>query len=48
MHRYNLNTFAGLDHGVGHPLLLLYDAKAPKGKNSNEFKGLYHYLPMSL
>ena len=38
----------GLDHGVGHPLLLLYDVKAPNDKNSNEFKGLYHYLPMSL
>src|SRR5262245_10685448 len=38
----------GLDHGVGHPLLLLYDVKAPSGKNSNEFKGSYHYLLMSL
>jgi hypothetical protein len=26
---YNSSTLAGLDHGVGHPLLLLYDAKAP-------------------
>src|SRR5262245_23736205 len=34
---------AGLDHGVGHPLLLLYDVKTPNGKNSNEFKVLYHY-----
>jgi hypothetical protein len=34
---------AGLDHGVGHPLLLLYDAKVPNGKNNNEFKGLYYY-----
>ena len=25
----------GFDHGVGHSLLLLYDAKAPLGKNSN-------------
>jgi hypothetical protein len=33
----------GLDHGVGHPLLLLYDIKAPNGQNSNEFKALYHY-----
>jgi hypothetical protein len=33
----------GLDHGVGHPLLLLYAVKAPNDKNSNEFKGLYHY-----
>jgi integrase/recombinase XerD len=30
----------GFDHGVGHPLLLLYDAKAPIGKNSNYFNGL--------
>jgi hypothetical protein len=38
----------GLDHGVGHPLLLLYDVKVPNGQNSNEFKGLYHYPPKSL
>src|SRR5215471_2624068 len=34
----------GLDHGVGHSLLLLYDAKAPRGQKSKEFKGLGHYL----
>src|SRR5262249_1545266 len=34
----------GLDHGVGHPLLLLYDVKAPNGQKSKEFKGLGHYL----
>ena len=33
----------GLDHGVGHSLLLLYDVKAPNGQKSNEFKGLGHY-----
>jgi len=33
----------GLDHGVGHSLLLLYDAKAPNGQKSNEFKDLDHY-----
>jgi hypothetical protein len=33
----------GLDHGVGHPLLLLYDVKAPNGQKSNEFNGLNHY-----
>ena len=38
----------GLDHGVGHPLLLLYDVKAPNSQNSNEFKALYHYPPASL
>src|SRR5437899_149892 len=34
----------GFDHGVGHPLLLLYDAKAPLGENSNYFNGLGHDL----
>jgi hypothetical protein len=34
----------GLDHGVGHSLLLLYDVKAPEGQKSNYFKGLGHYL----
>jgi hypothetical protein len=33
----------GLDHGVGHSLLLLYDVKAPNGQKSKEFKGLRHY-----
>ena len=33
-------TKIGFDHGVGHPLQLLYDAKAPSGKNSNYFNGL--------
>ena len=36
-------SHAGLDHGVGHPLLLLYDVKAPNGQKSKEFKGLSHY-----
>ena len=35
-------TLTGLDHGVGHSLLLLYDAKAPHGQKSMEFKGLGH------
>jgi hypothetical protein len=34
----------GFDHGVGHPLLLLYDAKVPLGKNVNDFNGLGHDL----
>jgi hypothetical protein len=34
---------AGFDHGVGHALLLLYDAKAPRGQKSKKFKGLGHY-----
>ena len=37
------DSVLGLDHGVGHPLLLLYDVKAPNGQNRNEFKGLYYY-----
>src|SRR5215510_4889911 len=38
----------GLGHGVGHSLLLLYDAKAPRGQKSKEFKGLGHYLSNTL
>jgi hypothetical protein len=37
-------TKEGLDHGVGHPLPLLYDAKALLGKNSNYFNDLCHDL----
>jgi hypothetical protein len=37
------DLFFGFDHGVGHPLLLLYDTKAPHGQKSKEFKGLGHY-----
>jgi hypothetical protein len=33
----------GFDHGVGHPLLLLYDAKAPNCRKNKAFKGLGHY-----
>jgi len=36
-------VFSGFDHGVGHPLLLLYDAKAPNCQKRKEFKGLGHY-----
>ena len=36
-------TRAGLDHGVGHSLLLLYDVKVPNGQKSKEFKDLGHY-----
>jgi len=28
-------TIRGFDHGVGHPLQLLYDTKAPRSQNSN-------------
>ena len=34
------DTVGGFDHGVGHPLLLLYDAKIPHGQNINKFNGL--------
>jgi hypothetical protein len=37
------NKKIGFDHGVGHSLLLLYDAKAPRGQKSKEFKGLGYY-----
>jgi hypothetical protein len=39
----SLHPFFGFDHGVGHPLLLLYDAKAPYSKKSKYFNGLSHY-----
>jgi hypothetical protein len=32
----------GLDHGVGHSLLLLYDVNVPNGQKSKEFKDLGH------
>jgi hypothetical protein len=32
----------GLDHGVGHSLLLLDDVKTPHGQNVKEFNGLWH------
>src|SRR6266705_1155537 len=38
----------GLDHGVGHPLLLLYDVKAPHGQKSKKFKDLGYYLSNTL
>jgi hypothetical protein len=34
------NGAFGFDHGVGHSLLLLYDAKVPKGQNSKKFNDL--------
>jgi len=33
----------GFDHGVGHPLLLLYDAKAPNCRKNKVFKDLGYY-----
>jgi hypothetical protein len=35
----------GFDHGVGHPLLLLYAAKTSHGKNINDFNGLGYDPP---
>jgi len=32
----------GFDHGAGHPLLLLYDAKISRGENVNNFNSLYY------
>ena len=33
----------GFDHGAGHPLLFLDDAKAPNCQKNNGFKGLGNY-----
>jgi hypothetical protein len=30
----------GFDHGAGHPLLFLDDAKAPRGQKIKKFNGL--------
>jgi hypothetical protein len=34
----------GFDHGAGHPLLLLCDAKAPNLRNNKAFRSLGHYF----
>jgi hypothetical protein len=34
---------AGLDHGVGHPLLLLCGAKVSNYRKNKEFNDLGHY-----
>ena len=38
-----MDTLRGFDHGVGHPLLLLGDAKAPNCRKNKAFKDLGHY-----
>src|SRR5262245_31607111 len=38
------NMRTGFDHGVGHSLLLLYDAKTPHGQKIKEFNGLAYDL----
>jgi hypothetical protein len=35
-----IKAFRGFDHGVGHSLLLLYDAKTSHGENIINFNGL--------
>ena len=43
MKAFHGHLTSGFDHGVGHFLLLLYDAKAPNYRKSKAFKGLGHY-----
>jgi len=38
-----LHRRLGFDHGVGHSLLLLYDAKAPYSQKSHDFNGSGQY-----
>ncbi len=42
--RFQTHKISGFDYGVGHSLLLLYDAKAPYSQKSKGFNGLGHYL----
>jgi hypothetical protein len=36
----SLTAIHGFDHGAGHSLLLLYDAKTSHGENINDFNTL--------
>ena len=38
-----IKAYIGFDHGAGHPLLFLDDAKAPNCQKNNGFKGLGNY-----
>jgi hypothetical protein len=38
-----LDGYHGFDHGVGHPLLFLCDAKVPSYRKNNGLKDLGHY-----
>ena len=38
-----IKAYIGLDHGAGHPLLFLDDAKAPNCQKNNGFNGLGNY-----
>jgi hypothetical protein len=40
---FSVNGVSGLDHGVGHPLLLLCPAKAPNYRRNKMFKGVAIY-----
>jgi hypothetical protein len=39
----SLDGVVGFDHGAGHPLLFLDDAKAPNCRKNNGFKDLGNY-----
>jgi hypothetical protein len=39
----SLDGLSGFDHGAGHSLLFLDDAKAPNCRKNNGFKGLGNY-----
>ena len=39
----SLVMIMGFDHGAGHPLLFLDDAKAPNCQKNNGFNGLGNY-----
>ena len=38
-----IKAYIGFDHGAGHPLLFLDDAKAPNCHKNNGFNGLGNY-----
>ena len=42
-HGYDLYRAVGFDHGAGHPLLFLDDAKAPNCQKNNGFNDLGNY-----
>ena len=41
--RWNQNFSYGFDHGAGHPLRFLDDAKAPNCRKNNGFKDIGNY-----
>ena len=42
-HVASVGGIVGFDHGAGHPLLFLDDAKAPNRRKNNGFKDLGNY-----